>query len=108
MSLAPAGESSGRFDVGQEAELCAPLPPRPAPGGAPPLHEITSCRYRMRIATRRILHMRQGWMPTSSLAVSSESRHGAFILSPVLVLTIDVGRSAARQVGRHKYSVSKH
>ncbi|KAJ7766003.1 hypothetical protein B0H14DRAFT_363673 [Mycena olivaceomarginata] len=50
MSLGLAGESWGRFDVGQEAELCAPLPPRPAPGGAPPLHQITSCRYRMRIA----------------------------------------------------------
>ncbi|KAJ7321873.1 hypothetical protein DFH08DRAFT_1085753 [Mycena albidolilacea] len=75
MSLALAGESSSRFDVGQEAELCAPLPPRPAPGGAPPLHEITSCRYRMRIATRRILHMRQEWMPISSLTVSSEFRH---------------------------------
>ncbi|KAJ7824994.1 hypothetical protein B0H14DRAFT_2596900 [Mycena olivaceomarginata] len=76
MSLALVRESSGRFDVGQEAELCAPLPPRPAPGGAPPLRQITSCRYRMRIATRRILHMRQGWMPTSSLAASSESKHG--------------------------------
>ncbi|KAJ7743282.1 hypothetical protein B0H14DRAFT_3897653 [Mycena olivaceomarginata] len=66
---------AGRY-IWQEAELCAPLPPRPAPGGAPPLRQITSCRYRMRIATRRILHMRQGWMPTSSLAVSSESKHG--------------------------------
>ncbi|KAJ7690040.1 hypothetical protein B0H14DRAFT_3532538 [Mycena olivaceomarginata] len=87
MSLALTGESSGRFDVGQEAELCAPLPPRPAPGGAPPLRRITSCRYRMRIAKRRILHMWQGWMSTSSLAVSSEVQTW----------------SAARQVGRYKH-----
>ncbi|KAJ7743298.1 hypothetical protein B0H14DRAFT_3514922 [Mycena olivaceomarginata] len=68
MSLALAGESS---DVGQEGELCAPLPPRPAPGGAPPLHQITSCRYRASLRVESYICGKDGCPPPAS-----RSRHG--------------------------------